>query len=110
MIVPDTDDKKGRKAVLFPAVLNRKKKVWVKAGLSDDTGDLELGQGQTSQTQERESVEKMLKKALQVVQSEEKASNKAEDKGGRVRITHNTVAVYMGDRAGAVKKSLYGTI
>jgi hypothetical protein len=87
-IIPDTEDGKER-AVLFPAILNpndpaRRTEIWVKAGLGVAIVP----------RQERESVESMLMKALQEVQSEVEPSKKVEDTAGRVQITLNTVAGY----------------
>lgn len=99
-IIPDTEDGKGR-AVLFPAILNpddtaRRTEIWVKAGLG-----VALVPGQ-----ERESVESMLKKALQEVQSEREPSKKVEDNAGRVQITLNTVAAYAPTQQAAKKVTL----
>ncbi len=89
VIVPDTPDGKGR-AVLFPVILNpndpaRRSEIWVKSGRAI------LRETEVTAA-ERETVESMLMRALQEVQSETIASDKVEDEKGRVQITLNTVA------------------
>ena len=102
-IISDTEDGKGR-AVLFPVILNpndptRRTEIWVKAGLG-----VAMVPGQ-----ERENVESMLMKALRDVQMEKQASNKAENKDGRVQITLDTVAAYARTQ-GAARRVTLGTI
>ena len=94
-IVSDTKDGKGR-AVLFSVILNPNDpdggtEIWVKAGMSSAVVPAE----------ERESVESMLKKALEEVKKEKKPNTKAEDDRGRVRISFRTVAGFAGSQQAA---------
>lgn len=103
-IVPDDEDRKKGRAVLFPAILNPddpegRTPVWVKAGL----GVAEVAK------RERESVESMLMKALRAVQSEQEPRKKAEDAAGRVQITLNTMAAYASTQQ-AARRVVLGAI
>ena len=87
-IVFDRRDGEG-KAVLFPAILDaddpeKRTQIWVKAGL----GVAPIP------SQERESVEEMLKEAFEGVKSEKDKEKRktAEDEGGRVQISFDTIA------------------
>jgi peptidyl-tRNA hydrolase len=102
-IISDTKEGKGR-AVLFPAVLNpndgkRRTEIWVKAGLGTAV----------ITSQERKSLESMLRKALEEVISEKELSKKVEDNAGRVQITLNTLASFA-ETPQAVRKVVLGTI
>jgi len=84
-IISDAEGLPGL-AVLFPVILNpddsaRRTEIWAKAG---------LGVAPTEE-QERESVESMLKRALEKTKKEKGPGDKVEDEKGRVQITLNTV-------------------
>jgi hypothetical protein len=74
-------DGAGR-AVLFPARINDRTELWVKAGLDDHGISL----------RERESVEGLLKRALAEVNSGSGVDGSLEDSAGRVQITLHTAA------------------
>lgn len=93
VFIPASED--DVKTVLFPAILNpndptRRTELWVKAGLTVPIVP----------SQERESVESMLRRALTEVKSM-KLDKRPEDPGGRVRITLNTTAGYAPTREAA---------
>ena len=87
-IIPDSDDRKNIKCILFPITVKGKKdQLWVKA-LSSEDGSL------ISNVPKREerTVEMMLKSTLNEVQEESQSPKQAEDGGGRIRIGSNTIA------------------
>lgn len=89
MIEPDGINK----SVLFPVVLNpnnpqKKTTLWVKA--TNNIANISKD--------EREDVEKMLKKALDKVKTENKMNGKVEDKAGRVQVSFTTVAGFARDQ------------
>jgi hypothetical protein len=93
VFIPASEDEV--KTVLFPAVLNpndstRRTEIWVKAGLTVPI----------MSSQERESVESMLRRALTEVKST-KLEKTPGDLGGRVQITLNTTAGYATTREAA---------
>lgn len=89
IVVNETVDSK-KKEVLFPVILNhnnrkRRKEIWAKAALGIEA----------IKHEERDKVEKMLKKALETVRTDRKdISDKLEDDGGRVQITYDTIATF----------------
>lgn len=104
-IIPDSDDPKGGKAVLFKAVLNpsnptRRKDMWVKAGLVTPFSN--ANPDAQASSEERQSVEEMLKQHLEEVRKEAAGSQseqevrlkKAEDAAGRVQIGRETLAAF----------------
>jgi hypothetical protein len=94
--VPDDN---GRRTVLFPVVLSptdpqKRKTVWVKAGLgapiNEDAG----------------AVEQLLKVVLAEVQQEKDAPSQAENSQGEVKVSANTVAVTGLDRQSVARHAL----
>lgn len=106
-IIPDTEDNQ-KKTVLFPIIINpndrrKRKEIWAKAGV------VSLPALPTTTTEERESVELLLKEALSEVQKEskEESKTKVEDQSGRVQITLKTIATFASSKDTATQTALH---
>jgi hypothetical protein len=96
-IVPDSDDRKEVRCALIPVtVKGRKDSLIIKALWSDDPSII----AGVSKKEEMDT-EKMLRQLLAEVQQEEQSPAQAEDRGGRIRISANTVV-----KIGSVKESV----